>query len=337
VAKYPEGGIQLRVGVVGSVQPDYFADNVSDALARTGHSVTHLGPARERHNNRHIDSVITVARQAMPRLDERIQQRLVNVARDADCEIIINLDLDLLPGTVAQLRRAGVRVAFWFPDCVANMGRQMMLLAPYNALFFKEPHIVDRLKATLDLPVYYLPEACNPRWHRTLAPAGTKPHLVLAGNMYPSRVKLLERLLEKGIPLKLYGSDFPRWLGDSPVRDVHTGRCIFREEKAQVFRSATGVLNNLHPAEIIGVNARLFEAAGCGAAVITEFRPAVSELFEVGSEVLTYNDFDELVDQANRLLSEPGLTASLGDAAAYRAHRDHTYDLRVAEILEKIL
>ena len=154
--------------------------------------------------------------------------------------------------------------------------------------------------------------------------------------MYPSRVRLLERLISKGIPLRLYGGGFPRWLGDTPAIAQHTGQYLVREEKAWVFRSAAGVLNTMHPAEIAGVNSRLFEAAGSGAAVLTEFRPTVPELFAVGDEVLVFHDFDDLVDQATRLLNEPGLTARLGDAAARRAHRDHTYDLRVAEILDRI-
>jgi len=62
-----------------------------------------------------------------------------------------------------------------------------MLLAPYDAIFFKEPHVVNNLRATLDLPVYYLPECCNPRWHRPTVRAGTEPYLVIAGNMYASR------------------------------------------------------------------------------------------------------------------------------------------------------
>jgi spore maturation protein CgeB len=326
----------MRVGIVGAAEPDYFADNVGDALDRIGHLVTYLGPARVHHRNRRMVGAVTVARQAMPRLEDRAQQRIVKAALDADCEAVISLDAHLMPRTVTRLQCAGIRTAFWFPDAVSNLGRQLMLLAPYDALFFKDPHIVDRLRATLDLPVYYLPEACNPRWHRPLCPAGTQPYLVVAGNMYPSRVKLLERLMSKGIPLQLYGTEFPRWIGDTPARKVHTGRCVFRADKAQVFRSAAGVLNTMHPAEIIGVNARLFEAAGCGAAVITEFRPSVPELFDIGTEVLAYHDFGELVDQATRLLSEAGLTSRLGDAAALRAHRDHSYDSRVAVILEKI-
>jgi spore maturation protein CgeB len=326
----------VRIGVIGQIAQDNFADNIVDALQRMGHSVTQLGSARPRYRHQLSNWITMTARGALPGFDELAQQRIIRTAIDACCEIIINLDASLMPGIVSQLSRRGIRIAFWFPDAVANMGRQLMLLAPYDALFFKEPHVVEHLHANLGLPVYYLPEACNPRWHRPFTAAGTEPYLVIAGNMYPSRVKLLERLIAKGIPLKLYGSKLPRWLGETPVQEAHTGRCIVREEKARVFRSAAGVLNTLHPAEIAGVNARLFEATGCGAAVITEFRPTVPELFAVGDEVLVFHDFDELVDQATRLLDEAGLTATLGDAATQRAHRDHTYDLRLSFILERL-
>jgi spore maturation protein CgeB len=92
----------------------------------------------------------------------------------------------------------------------------------------------------------------------------------------------------------------------------------------------------MHPAEMAGVNGRLFQATGCGAAVLTEYRRALPELYDIGHEVLAFHDFDELVGQASRLLNETGLTGRLGDAAARRAHRDHTYAQRVATILEKV-
>ena len=70
--------------------------------------------------------------------------------------------------------------------------------------------------------------------------------------------------------------------------------------------------------------------------MLTEFRPALPDLFEAGTEVLVFRDFDELVEHASRLLDEPGLTARLGDAAARRAHRDHTLAQRVATIIETV-
>ena len=274
----------MRIGVVGPISPDSFADNIVTALTDMGHDPVPLGPLCARRGR--YAAVEMAIRNALPALDERAQRRVTAAAVRADCEIVINVDQRLMPGVVRDMRRAGMKVGLWFPDHVVHMGRQFMLLAPYDAVFVKEPHVVHTLGPLLGKPLFYLPQACNPRWHRPLVPVGTEPYLVIAGNMYPSRMLLLERLLASGVPLKLYGGGFPRWAGRTPLREVHAGRPVFGEEKARVFRSAAGVLNTMYPAEIAGVNLRLFEAAGCGAAVLTEFRPTVPDLFATGDEVL---------------------------------------------------
>jgi spore maturation protein CgeB len=336
----------MRVGVIGPLGPDKFATNIVDAARDAGHVAVPLGPlgpfqASHRptmpKGRAALAALAALTAQALPRLEQQAHDRVVRAAAQAECEVVINIDGRLTPESVSALRRDGARVALWFPDSILNLGRTLMLLAPYDALFFHEPHLVNRLRATIDLPIHYLPQGCNPRHHRPTVPAGTEPHLVIAGNMYPSRVRLLERLAAKGIPVRVYGSQIPRWIGESPVRRMHAGRPVFTQEKARVFRSAAGVLNNLHPAEVEGVNMRLFEAAGCGAAVLSEFRPAIPALFADGEEVLTFRDFDELVAGATRLLTEPGLTGRLGDAAAMRAHREHTIGHRLVTILETIV
>jgi len=326
----------MRIGIVGPLSfADSFPANIIDALLAMGHAPVALGSTYA--TGRRTSTVVAMTiKNALPALDERAQLQIARAALHAECEVVINLEQRLMPGVVRELQRNGIKVAMWFPDHLINMGRQFMLLAPYDAVFFKEPHLVDRLRRVLDLPVFYLPQGCNPRWHRPLVAPGTEPYLVIAGNMYPSRLLLLERLLASGIPLRLYGAGFPRWVGETPLRAVHCGRPVVGEEKARVFRSATAVLNTMHLGEISGVNARLFEAAGCGAAVLTEFRPTLPDLFAVGDEILTFRDFDELIDQAKRLLSEDGLSAKLGDAAALRAHESHTYERRLPVILEKL-
>jgi spore maturation protein CgeB len=159
---------------------------------------------------------------------------------------------------------------------------------------------------------------------------------VIADNMYPSRARQLDRLIAKGIPLRQHSGGFPRWVSETAIRAASIGGYVARERKARVFRSAARVLNIMPPAEISGVNARPLETAGCGAAVITEFRPAVPELSAIGKEVSAVHDFDDLLEQAAKLPSERGLTARLSATAARRAHRDHTYDLRVTTIQAKL-
>jgi spore maturation protein CgeB len=327
----------MRIGVIGPLGGEQFAQNIVDALAQMGHEVTALGPAHPSHRNRHLRNGAMLVRMAMSGIDEKFQARIARNALEAECEAIINIDLRLMPEVASRMRQGGARLAFWFPDPVSHLVRQLMILAPYDALFFKEPHLVERISANLGLPVHYLPEACNPDCHRILATAGTNPYLVVPGTMYPIRIRLLERLIAKGIPLKLYGVGIPRWIGETPARAMQAGTYVTREQKAMVYRSAAGVLNTMHPAEIAGVNGRLFQAAGCGAAVLSEFRPSLPEVFDIGGEILAFNDFDELVHNATRLLNENGLTARLGDAASRRAHRDHSYQKRLLTILETIL
>ena len=321
--------------MIGPMGQDRVAGNVFDTLKRMGHDPIALGPARSRPGRGLVTRTTMLARQALPQLDERMQRSIARKSLDDGCEVVLNIDLYLMPNIVTRLRADGARVAFWFPDHVANLGRQLMFLAPYDALFFKEPRLVHQLRVLLDLPTTCLRLATR-AGTGPMVPAGTEPYLVVPGNMYPYRVRLLERLKAKGIPLRLYGDGFPRWIGDTSVRSAHSGRRVFHEDKARVYRSAAGVLNSMFPAEIDGVNGRLFQAAGSGAAVLTEYRPALPDLFAIGEEVLAYQDFDDLIAQATRLLNEAGLTARVGDGAARRAHRDHTYDLRLAAILQQV-
>jgi spore maturation protein CgeB len=211
-----------------------------------------------------------------------------------------------------------------------------LIAADYDALFLKDRLFADRLRTTYRMQAYYLPEACNPRWHRPLGQPGRDGHIAVVGNIYPTRARLLWQLHDAGIPLCLYGPGFSRWLDPGPLAALHTGRFVAREDKAQVFRQARGVLNNLHPAEMDSVNCRLFEAAASGGAVLCERRDVLAELFCDGEEVLTFDSFGELVEQCTILMEGPGETRRIGDAASVRALTEHTYQRRLRELLDRL-
>jgi spore maturation protein CgeB len=325
----------VHIGVIGHHHPDGFRENISDSLVRMGHRVTHLGSVDGEPGNRFgLSRVRRAARDLAVGLDHRHHRRLARTALARECEAVISVQGRLAPAAVAELRRNRVPVALWFPDSVLNLGRQQLFAAPYTAMFFKDPLLVRRLRDPLGLPAWYLPEACNPRWHRPIGEPATRRAIVVAGNIYPSRAQLLRRLHEAGIPLVLYGP--PGRLPRSLPPGLHTGRPIYREEKSTVFRGAAAVLNNLHVAEMAGVNCRLFEATAAGAAVLCERRPALDHLFDPGTEVVPFSEFAELLERARELLADPQLTGKVGDAASRRAHAEHTYPHRLTVLLAKL-
>ncbi|WP_083391411.1 CgeB family protein [Parafrankia soli] len=331
----------MRVGVIGPVFQDSFAENIAMGLEAFGASAYRLGPAQHRSRRKVVNHSIHALSKAFPATLELTQRRLTRRAAELELDAVITVQAWLLPSAVTAMRRSGTKVCLWYPDAVSNLPTSIAL-SPFDAIFSKEPALVDRLSRTLRLPAHYLPQACNPAWHRVPAdvddgPCDAAGHIVVAGNVYGTRARILSLLLDHQVPLQIYGGPMPRLITDGRIHKAHTGRYIARADKARVFRRAAGVLNSMHPAEIDGVNSRLFEAAGCGAAVLTEHRREVPNLFRPGDEVLSFHDFDELLGHIKMLVDEPSTARALGDAATARAHADHTYDKRLARLLEILI
>lgn len=325
-----------RIGVIGPSYPDSFAENICDGLRGLGIDALSLGTARPELARGYLAaSVAGDLAFRSTAIDERVQRRhLLPRVRDGACDALIVVDSNLAPTILAELKRHVRRVAFWYPDAVMNIGRQTMIQAPYDAVFSKEPAFVAPCRELVGLPFHYLAEACNPVHHRVDRDAPELPAVVVVGNYYPYRIRLLERLQRAGIPLELYGNPFPRWNRSHDLERVHTGRYIAGLEKSRVFRGAAAVLNIVHPSEMDGLNCRLFEATAAGGTVLTEPRSKLDSCFEVGEEVLAFTTFDELVDQARWCLEHPVEARAIGDRATIRAHADHTYEVRLAELIE---
>ncbi len=320
--------------MIGPMAPDSFADNISHALTAMGHVVCTPGPVAPRIRQRHADVVASLLSEHLPSLREARQRHLVSAARKFRPDLTISVDRRLAKGVINQLHGLGGVVYLWFPDAVSNLGRHEVFLAGFDRIYVKNPVLADQLKAVQGLPVHYLPEACSPGWHRSTDPYATGDHLALVGNVHPTRAILLSRLVKAGIPVKIFGSPIAPWVGHPELIEHHTGIIVRRQQKSAVFRGATAVLNNLHPAEFGGSNCRLFEATAAGGLVLTEEREGLDELFDIGRDVLTFASFDELVDLFRQAAADPLWAAGVADAGARRSLRDHTYEKRLTTMLE---
>jgi spore maturation protein CgeB len=326
--------MSVRVGVIGPCDEDDFAFNIADGFNEIGVQATLIGsqyPSFGGGRTRALMSLASMDR----RIGGLLERSIIGRALEGNYDAIISV-VSLNPEIVRALAESGTKVALWFPDHVTNLGQLRMFDAPYNGLFFKEPWLVRRLNSLIELPVHYLPEACNPRIHRPTGGGSAVAKVVVVGNLHAIRARLLERLVRDGVPIEIYGN--PRDAGrHASLAPFHTGRYVRGLEKAAVFHSAAAVLNNLHPGEIEGINCRLFEATACGGAVVSEYREELPRFFRQGSEVFTFSDYEELLGQLRTLVEEPDTAIAVRSAASRRSLSDHTYAQRLGELLEHIL
>jgi spore maturation protein CgeB len=73
---------------------------------------------------------------------------------------------------------------------------------------------------------------------------------------------------------------------------------------------------------------RLFEAAACGACVVSDDWPDIEQFYRPEAELLVAH---ERADVLAYLDLAPEQTAAIGAAARSRTLRDHTYDARAVE------
>jgi spore maturation protein CgeB len=226
----------------------------------------------------------------------------------------------------------------WYPDNLVNLGRQYLLVSDLDAWFFKDPYMVRIFRDKLALKAFYLPEACNSLWHRRveLSAADHRKYdcdLGTVSNMYYYRAKSLENFLNHD--MKIWGKSYPSWLS-SPLRPVYQDEYVAGKEKAKALNAAKIVLNTMHYGEIEGVNCRLFEAAGCGAFQIADWKPALPDLFEPEKEIVTFRTQKDLKEKVDYYLAHPKQRREIADRAYARAHREHTYEVRIRKMLDAL-
>lgn len=326
----------MRVLVVGPNGGDFFADSVVAALATMGVERAAAGPAVAGVGHRRVDALTQMVAQRARPLSSLLQRPVLAAAKAFRPTLTITVDIRLSGDTITELRRLGSKVVLWFPDAVSNLGRHEAFVAGYDRMYFKNPVLVRQLVDIYGLPVAYLPEGCVPERHSSAAPYGGSGELVVVGNIHPTRAVLLQRLLDAGVPLRLYGAPPAPWVRHPGLLAVHSGREVTLQEKADVFRTAVAVLNNLHPAEFGGTNQRLFEATAAGALVFTEEREGLRELFQVPEEVRTFSTFEDLLSLWEWATSCPIQAQEAADRAAARSRRDHDYVWRLTQMFEDL-
>jgi len=333
-----------RVLILGSyAYPDSFEWHLVDSLRFLGCAVELV------HNQKHIDGTRGYLEKALRKTtnllvrepERRIEAHLLRkISEFSPTVILVILGNQLSPKTMRKIRkRTSAQVVCWCQDHMTTLGRQFIVACGYDAVFLKDRYMLDLFSRMIrSTKFYYLPEACNPRMHRPLEISEKDREVygcdvMIAGTLAYYRQEILWQLVQQlqGVHLKIWGSK-PDWLLDRlPGR--HMGRLVHGDDKVRAALAAKICLNTLHYGEVNSLNCRAFEIAGCGGFQLMTRVPTLAEHFEPEVEVATFADIDELVEKATYYLRYPAAAAAIAARGQTRAHRDHTYERRLNELL----
>jgi hypothetical protein len=146
------------------------------------------------------------------------------------------------------------------------------------------------------------------------------------------RVAQLEAVARR-YDLKLFGSGLHTLPASSPLHRCYQGE-VWGVEMYQALRASRVTLNShIDMAGREAGNARLFEATGVGAFLLTDFKDNLDTLFAPEREVAAWRTVGDCLAQIERYLADDAARLSIAKAGQARTFAAHTFRRRVEEIL----
>lgn len=149
------------------------------------------------------------------------------------------------------------------------------------------------------------------------------------GSAHGNRRQVIERLKRGGIAVRCFGHGWD------------TG-AIAAEEIPRIIRSSRISLNLANSAWVLSgglphrhnqIKARVFEVPGAGGFLLTETAPGLEVFLEPGRELAVFNTVEELIGQVHYYLDHTDERDTIAHAGYVRILREHTYDRRMADLL----
>ncbi len=335
----------MRVAVVPAIQGGSvaIARYLAEGVQELGHPVLHIDLARFAPQMAQLqrsepDRILAFYQQVNQHILQQLQWFGPTV-------LLAIAQAPLRKPILDAVRGAGLKTGFWFVEDCARFTYWQRQVAWYDHTFVLQRARIPDVLAAGAPACSYVPMACVPRLHHP-TPAGA-PHaerwaseIAFMGAPYPNRVHLFEQLAD--LPCAVWGGGWDRVQGPSRPFVREGGRLIRDHEEAAIYQNARIALNphsspNPHGDEVRDfVNPRTFAIAACGALQMVDHRDHLAEHFTPGEELVVYQDIPQLHRLLRHHLDHPDETGAMARQAMLRAHAEHTYRHRAAQMLAEL-
>jgi spore maturation protein CgeB len=323
------------------------------AMNARGHQITFYEPdAYDRQKNRDMeDPEWATIKVYQPNEDE-----VYNALEDAmHADVIIKTSGvgvfdELLEEEVVKLKLRGKKVIFWDVDAPATLDRMnesddyFKKLVPQFDLILTYGGgvpVVNAYKALFAKNCFPIYNALDPSTHH---PVPKEPRfdadLVFLGNRLPDREARVEEFFlnpAASLPNDRFILGGNGWQDKTMSPNIQYIGHVFTKDHNALNCSPKAVLNISRDSMAkygFSPATRVFEAAGAGACIITDYWIGIDHFFEPGKEILVAENGAAVQQLLSSLTKERAY--EIGQAALKKVLEKHTYTHRAAE-LDKIL
>lgn len=244
------------------------------------------------------------------------------------------------------IRRRGIPHIFWAsedPLFFESLSLPMAKNSQY--VFTTAAECVDKYLSH-GIKAHLMLFACSPSFHHRVEPDPQFIHdCIFIGNNYSqfsARLKgmeiILKPIIENSFDLKVYGLDW--WINRKNrffIEPETYGGLLSYEEMRTAYSSARIVLG-LHSVDSSPtmMSMRTFDALGCGAFYLTQWTPAIENIFSNHEHLVWSKSPQETVELVNYYLARPEERQRIARNGQAEVYAKHTYNHRVKRVLQAL-
>lgn len=332
----------MNILVVGN-HPNFSVEYyVTQALKQLGVNATFLG-YREFFNNK----LFNITRMTMTRYPffrntfcqwaflKRFNLHLKEMIDSGSVDLVIVIKGEMVfPKTLAYMSSKKIPHVLWFIDDPRFFDSLVRHIAQsYDHVFTSstEPIMLERYRM-ISKNVTALPFGCDTKIHRRLDNREKKFDICFVGTYTPFRGQIIKKLRNNGIDITIFG---PYWKWMFGGKNVFEG--VYGPNMVEVFNQSRLCLNIHDPGGAKHTaNMRVFEVTGSGGILLTDYAHGLEKLFKSEEEIFVYRDTNALIEKIQQLLKSEAILDDIRTKAEERAHREHTYRMRMELLLKSI-